>query len=85
VANDGSANISAYSLSNGVPTQTTGSPFTASTNPSFVTVDPTGKFLLEADGTAKTINEYSIAAGVLTANGNTVTLNSAPALIFTTP
>jgi 6-phosphogluconolactonase (cycloisomerase 2 family) len=62
--------ISAYTINatTGALTQITGSPFPAGTNPSSVTVDPTGKFAYVPNLYDNTISAYTINAttGALT-------------------
>jgi 6-phosphogluconolactonase (cycloisomerase 2 family) len=84
VANQGSGNVSVFSIAaDGTPTQITSSPFSVTSAPTFITVDSSGKFLLEADQT-RTISEFPIdsSSGALSASSQSATLNSSPAAIF---
>ena len=73
VANENSADVSAYTInsSTGALTEITGSPFASGTYPYSVTVDPTGKFAYVANGgfmDAGTVSAYTInsSTGALT-------------------
>ena len=72
-ANQGSNNISAFALdaTTGALTVVAGSPFAAGTEPSSVTVDPTGMFAYVVNSGADTVFVYSIDAttGALTPIG----------------
>jgi DNA-binding beta-propeller fold protein YncE len=69
VANEGSGNVSAYSIgANGALTPIPGSPFAAGSLPSSVAVDPTAKFAYVANQNSGNVSAYSIGAnGALTA------------------
>jgi 6-phosphogluconolactonase len=87
VSNQSSNNISVYSIdsASGATTQLTSSPFTAGTAPSFVTVDPAGKFLYACNQTGKNISKFEInqdTGGIPTSTVAT-TIDSSPAqLVF---
>jgi 6-phosphogluconolactonase (cycloisomerase 2 family) len=70
VANQFSANVSAYSINGatGALTPISGSPFAAGTNPFSVVVHPTGKFLYVVNIVSGNVSAYSInaATGALT-------------------
>jgi 6-phosphogluconolactonase len=86
VANQTSGNVSAFSIaSDGTPTLITGSPFTLTSAPTLLTLDSSGKFLLEADQTNKTITEFPIdpSTGNVSAGSHSVSLGSAPGGIST--
>ncbi|MGH9565682.1 MAG: beta-propeller fold lactonase family protein, partial [Candidatus Angelobacter sp.] len=74
-ANEGSGDISAYSISSGALTQVTGSPFsslpagsTATAQPVFVTVDPSNLFVYVGNQSSNTISGLNLnpADGTLT-------------------
>jgi 6-phosphogluconolactonase (cycloisomerase 2 family) len=72
VANEGSSNITAYAISSstGLPaaltTSTTTNVFGANTDPSFLAVDPNGKYLfLGNQGTPARVQSFSIQSGSL--------------------
>ena len=74
VANQGSSNIAAYSIdtSTGLPailtTTTTTGAFATESNPSYVVVDPSGKYLFVGNtGSGAGVQVFSVAAGNLTA------------------
>jgi 6-phosphogluconolactonase len=63
VTNGASADISAYSVSGGVLTQITGSPFAAGGTPQGIAMTSNGKFLYVANYGDGTISGYSIGSG----------------------
>lgn len=63
VTNGASADISAYSVANGVLTQITGSPFSAGGTPLGITATPNGKFVYVANSADSTVSGYSIGDG----------------------
>jgi 6-phosphogluconolactonase len=67
VSNNGSNNISAYSIdsSSGVLTEISGSPFATNTNPNFLTVSPTGKFVYVLITNLGLVAAYTNTSGVL--------------------
>ncbi len=73
VANQGSSNIASYSISStGLPTAltttSTTNAFTTETSPSYLAVDPGGKYLLVGNqGSSAGIQAFSISSGSLTA------------------
>jgi 6-phosphogluconolactonase len=79
VANFTSNNIGAFSYdtTTGTLTEVSGSPFTASTGPTFLTIDSTNSFLFAANQGSKTITEFAFSAGGLVTTAVTTT--------FTTP
>ncbi len=64
VANSGSNDVSAYTVSSttGVLTAVAGPPFAAGTTPNAVTVSPNGQFLYVANGGGN-VSAYTITAG----------------------
>ena len=59
VANEGSANISAYKIKrNGALTPVAGSPFAAGTDPLGVAIDPNGKFVYVANNGSANVSAY---------------------------
>jgi len=70
VANGGSNDVSAYTITTGTGalTPVTNSPFAAGTNPSAVTVSPNGNFLYVANGGDNNVSAFTIdgATGALT-------------------
>jgi 6-phosphogluconolactonase len=84
VANEGSSDISAYSLgAAGTLTALTGSPFTAGDEPSALAVDPTGSFLYVANSSG-TVSVFAITAssGALSAvSGSPYTAGTLPSAI----
>jgi len=69
VANNASDNVSAYTIdaTTGVLSEVAGSPFAAGTDPSSVSVDPSGKFAYVANAQSASVSAYSIntTTGVL--------------------
>ena len=63
VTNGASADISAYSVANGVLTQLTGSPFKAGGTPQGIAMTSNGKYLYVANYGDATISGYSISGG----------------------
>jgi 6-phosphogluconolactonase len=86
VANQGSNNVSAYTLegTTGALTPLAGSPFAAGNQPSAVAIDPTGAFAFVANAGAGTVSVYAIDAitGALTPiSGSPFTTGSQPTSI----
>lgn len=63
VTNGASANVSAYSVADGVLTQLTGSPFAAGGTPAGIAMTHNGKLLYVANQGDGTISGYAIGAG----------------------
>ena len=91
VVNQGSNDVSGFTVdsSTGVPTamtDTTGKilTFTAGTQPSFIILDTTGKFLFVGNQGSKDITVFSIdpKTGELTKSGATVVTGTAPSSMF---
>jgi 6-phosphogluconolactonase len=62
VTNEGSDNISAYSLgANGALTPIAGSPFPAGDEPSAVAMDPSGRFVYVVNSSSGTVSVFAIA------------------------
>ena len=89
VANNGSKNVSAFSLnSNGELTRVTNSPFTAGTKPAAVAVDPSSKFVYVANNGSNSVFAYTIdsTTGELTAvAGGAVATGTKPAAVTVDP
>src|SRR4030067_543747 len=81
VANDGSTNVSAYTINATTGTLTSvGAAVAAGTNPVFVTVDPSGRFVYVTNSDSDDISAYTINAstGALTSIGTAVTAGGGP-------
>jgi DNA-binding beta-propeller fold protein YncE len=68
VANQGSSNISSYSITSGTgfPVAITDSPFGAESQPSFLVLDPSGKYLYVGNQTGSAgIQAFGISSGSL--------------------
>jgi 6-phosphogluconolactonase (cycloisomerase 2 family) len=65
VSNQGSNNVSAYTITvgTGVLTAVAGSPFAAGTSPSGVTVSPNDAFLYVSNQGSNNVSAYTVAAG----------------------
>ena len=90
VANEGSNNISAFSIdsTSGVLTPIAGSPFASiGTAPVTVTVDPNGAFLYVADNTSNDVSVYAInnTTGALTSAGVAIATGKGPSAIAIDP
>jgi DNA-binding beta-propeller fold protein YncE len=85
VANSSDPTVSGFSIqAGGTLTAVGGSPFTAGTSPRAVAVDPSGQFAYVSNYTAGGINEYTISAGVLAANG-TIAAGTNPQAVAVDP
>jgi 6-phosphogluconolactonase len=81
VANQGSNNISTYSITSGtgIPVAVTDSPFSSETEPDFLAADPKGKYLFVGNQTGNSgVQAFGTSSGSLNsiatyALGNTVT------------
>ena len=86
VANEGSNNVSAYTIdpSTGALTTIAGSPFPAARFPASVAVDPSGKFAYVAEEDSNNVSAYTIdpSTGALSANaGSPFPAGSAPSSV----
>jgi DNA-binding beta-propeller fold protein YncE len=63
VANSGSGNVSAYSISSGALTPVSGSPFSAGTNPVYAASGDAGKLLFIANQGSNNISVFTIGSG----------------------
>ena len=87
VANQGSNNISAFSIgSGGALTAVSGSPFTAGTAPTFLIVNHNGDHLYVADRDSGDLAEFSISGSgsLAAASDSPITLGISPAWIAVT-
>jgi 6-phosphogluconolactonase (cycloisomerase 2 family) len=69
----------------GATTPLTASPFTAGTGPSFLTIDPAGKFLYVCNQTGKTVSKFEInqdTGGIPTSTVATTLQLTPAALVF---
>jgi 6-phosphogluconolactonase (cycloisomerase 2 family) len=89
-ANDGSNNVSAFTInsSNGHLTAVSGSPFAAGSSPAWIATDPFGKFAYVANTGSTNLSEYTInsGTGALTQiNGSPVGTPGFPYLVTVDP
>ena len=89
MANQGSNNVSAFTITAGTGqlTTITGSPFSAGTQPLFVLAEPAGKFIYVGNQSSTNVSGYSYdsTTGALTAiSGSPFTVGSAPGAMVIT-
>jgi 6-phosphogluconolactonase (cycloisomerase 2 family) len=85
VANNGSGNVSAYTINNdGTLTAISGSPFPAGSGSSWVTVDPSGLFLYVTNQNDSTMTIYQISSTGALTNGTFVQTSPAPTSVVVT-
>ena len=65
VTNNGSANVSGYTVNpgTGALTAVRGSPFAAGTGPEAIAIDPTGRFVFVANHVGNSVSAYTIDPG----------------------
>jgi 6-phosphogluconolactonase (cycloisomerase 2 family) len=82
VANKGSADVSAFTISgSGALGSVSGSPFAAGTNPASVAVDPSGSFAYVANSGSGTVSAYTINSS----SGALASVSGSPFAAGTTP
>ena len=80
-----SAEILAYSATNGALTPVSGSPFPAGNGPAAVVVDATGNWVIVANSLDSNLSVYSASSGVLSSVGTSFTTGTQPVAIGIDP